>query len=201
MKFKNFSLLGGLTGLLVILSSANPAQALQWSFQYSKPQAPSVATSGIITTSDTLNGDGSYDILAVSGQRNGISFSTLLPANTNLKPGTDATSDNKLFMNNYLAGTGRAFAGGFAFQDSGTAQFRFGAAGFGANYVEYEQNANAFNGVDAVDFQIAQVPFDFSPSQGALLGIPLFFSLRMLKKRKTSKLTESKALAASATYK
>ncbi len=64
---------------------ASRAEALQWRWSYA---GEGVAASGTLTTKDAPNGDGFYEITAISGEANGVAIKGLQPAGTSI-PGND----------------------------------------------------------------------------------------------------------------
>jgi hypothetical protein len=64
---------------------ALPAEALEWRWSY---QGEGVAASGVLTTKDTPNADGFYEIAGIKGEANGVAITGLQPAGTSI-PGND----------------------------------------------------------------------------------------------------------------
>lgn len=64
---------------------AESAQALEWRWSY---QGEGVAASGAFTTKDTPNADGFYEIIAITGEANGVAITGLQPSGTSV-PGND----------------------------------------------------------------------------------------------------------------
>jgi len=72
-----------LAGLAIF--AALPASALEWRWNY---QGEGVTASGSLTTKDTPNADGFYEITAIKGQMNGVAITGLQPSGTSI-PGND----------------------------------------------------------------------------------------------------------------
>jgi hypothetical protein len=64
---------------------AESAEALEWRWSY---QGEGVAASGTFTTKDAPNGDGFYEITAITGEAGGVPITGLQPAGTAI-PGND----------------------------------------------------------------------------------------------------------------
>jgi hypothetical protein len=71
--------------LIAAMLIAPPAEALEWRWSY---QGEGVTASGSLTTKDTSNADGFYEITAIKGEANGIAITGLQPAGTSI-PGND----------------------------------------------------------------------------------------------------------------
>jgi PEP-CTERM motif len=164
-----------LAAAAITLPCAAQAGIVGWSFQYS---GPGVSASGLLTTDD--NFDGSFDILAVTGQRNGDPILGLLgtavcgptlPGNTTGFRGC-LFSDNLLFEVPPLLRTG-----GFNFDIGGDKINVYYDGG-----VYRDLSLNAYNpcvnfsndcgsaGVTDVQFSIQRVP---EPATWALAGLAL----------------------------
>ena len=75
-------------GLALVIAAALvalPAEAREWRWSY---QGEGVAASGSLTTTDTPNADGFYEITKIKGEANGIAITGLQPAGTSI-PGND----------------------------------------------------------------------------------------------------------------
>ena len=62
-----------------------PAKARDWRWSY---QGEGVAASGVLTTKDTPNADGFYEIIGIKGEMNGVAITGLQPAGMSI-PGND----------------------------------------------------------------------------------------------------------------
>jgi hypothetical protein len=65
--------------------AALPAEALEWRWSY---QGEGVTASGALTTKDTPNADGFYEITGITGEANGVAITGLQPPGTSI-PGND----------------------------------------------------------------------------------------------------------------
>ena len=75
-------------GLALVIAAALvalPAEAREWRWSY---QGEGVAASGSLTTTDTPNAYGFYEITKIKGEANGIAITGLQPAGTSI-PGND----------------------------------------------------------------------------------------------------------------
>lgn len=177
MNFKNVSCVSGLAGLVLVLGVPK-AQALQWNFSYTSP-ADDITASGILITDGTDYDQDQYTITGIEGQRNEETITSLL------QPGTFLNNDNLFFPN----AAAQLSDDGFAYStpsDSYNVYQEVAGVAAEASTNPFISNEVAFSVTPAT-----AVPFDFSPSQGIVLGLPLFISLRMLKKRMASKKSKS----------
>jgi hypothetical protein len=185
MNYKQKSLLSGLAGLL---GFHDKAQALNWNFSYSgeDDSGDPISASGILITDGTAYNQPStspYTITGITGIRNGVSIGLLVAP----RPGLN--NDNQLFANrpNRLLSVS-----GFTYEINGQ---EFNVYNPAARAYAENDSLSASNGVSFNVSPVA-VPFDLSSTQGAVIGVPLFISLRMLKKRRYHKINKSKALPA-----
>lgn len=92
-----------LGALAALLCDAGAAGALQWSWRFdrsaSQPYGP-IEAQGILTTSDSPDGNGFYTILSASGSRNGVTIAELLPLGSSIPGNTGFFSDNLLRQGN-----------------------------------------------------------------------------------------------------
>jgi hypothetical protein len=65
--------------------TARSAEALEWRWSY---RGEGVAASGALTTKDTPNADGFYEITRITGEANGVAITGLQPSATSI-PGND----------------------------------------------------------------------------------------------------------------
>jgi hypothetical protein len=71
--------------LAVAALAALPAEALEWKWSY---LAEGVSASGVLTTKDTPNADGFYEITGITGEANSVAITGLQPPGTSI-PGND----------------------------------------------------------------------------------------------------------------
>lgn len=92
-------------GLLLAASSLaaaeaiRPAQALVWQWSFVRPAGlphGPVRASGLLHTSDSPDAAGFFTILSVSGSRNGVAITALLPAGSSIPGNGGYFSDNLL---------------------------------------------------------------------------------------------------------
>jgi hypothetical protein len=71
--------------LLIAVSFVARAEASEWRWSY---QGEGVSASGAFTTKDTPNADGFYEIIAITGEANGVAITGLQAPGTSI-PGND----------------------------------------------------------------------------------------------------------------
>lgn len=67
------------------LAAGSVQAALNWNWSYS---GAGIMASGTLTTTDTADGSGFYEILSISGNRNGIAITGLYPTGASI-PGNE----------------------------------------------------------------------------------------------------------------
>ena len=121
--------------IALAIGLAAQSRANTWSFAYN---GGGVSASGTITTGaalTTFEGNAGYYITGVSGQRNGVAITGLIPATTNAAAGYSVSSDGRWWFDNVLLGSGGFDLYGllFATQD-------------GREYNLYRQNGQYIDG-------------------------------------------------------
>lgn len=182
VKKLNVGLAGVLCGFGVMLSTS-AAQALDFNFSYT---AGSVTTSGIFTTTLISNELGEYEITGITGTRNGNSISLLALYSF-------GGNDNLFYP--FEPDPFKLTSSGFSYLSAGV-PYNVYNAGVNGDYFEgsFGESGGAFSSF-AVS-QVTGVPFDFNPTEGAALGVPLFIGLGILRKRVARKSAASKAVVA-----
>ena len=171
---KRTAIITGLAISALSLGSTQAQAALNWNWT----TGGTYTGSGTFTTTD---GASPYTITGITGTFNGHTVNTLLGVNTY------NGNDNLLYDNtNSIKPLSE---GGFSFTDSTATQWNIYSPSFAL--FEASNNSGNYPGVWSVTFSATQqttaVPFEFSPEQGFMLGIPVFLGLRQLKKRKLAK--------------
>ncbi len=177
MNLKNFSFALGLSAIGIALNSGS-ALALNWEFSYS---GPDVNASGMLTTTDTTNSSGYYTITGISGTRNELTISEIIDVG-----GFSLSNNDNLIKISSPQLTDLGFAYTLA-DGTEVHTYNFGFREELVNGGLYSDGLITFSATPAS----AAVPWDFSPTQGVALGLPLFIGLRMLKKRRALKKSQS----------
>ena len=167
--------------LAALVLGCSPAFAgtLTWDFTYGN--GAGIVATGVLTTSDSLDALGGYDVLSISGTRNGDSITGLAgPAGTAMT----LSSDGEVYFDNVLYASmpqadywglyfATASSGAFNVYSSGNAYFEFSdAAGLGTA-----------PGVQVV-FTATQVP---EPAPLGLLGLGLgLVAIGVMKRRQAA---------------
>ncbi len=199
MNLKHLSFAASLAGLALMVASPK-AQALSWNFNYSLPldgdsSNPTISGSG--TLNYTGSGDNTFDITSLSFQENGVSGTYTLDNSSNYYSQPNYYSN---LGKNQIQVVNRAVSkwNFYAFNSNATGD-TYGrnlfSDGIGNPALSYTNTGSSYNqayyntDLNGTKFTAASatVPFDFSPSQGIALGLPLFIGLRMLKKRRALK--------------
>lgn len=79
------------------LLQAGSARAILWEWRFEAPNDPpygTVLAEGLLRTSDSPDSNGFFSILNVTGQRNGVAISTLLPTGSSIPGNAGFSSDN-----------------------------------------------------------------------------------------------------------
>jgi len=167
------------------LSLANQsAHALSWNWSVVDSQGQT--SSGTFTTDGTSYLAGTtYNITGITGTSNINATGQTIAGISSYSGATntlqwDGTNSSTLFSD----------SGGIAWGNTDNEQvdiFYYGGSGYGA--VGY--STTSYNGSDPsitsstlTPAVSTPVPFEFSPEQGFILGIPLFLGLRKLKKKR-----------------
>jgi len=178
MKTQNFALVLGLTGLAVLLQT-NKASALDFSFSYT---ANGVTTQGILNTTTTST-SGQYLITGITnGTRGGTQISYV---NAN----GYGDNDNLLIPN--ASNPNKLDIDGFDYSANGVT-YNIGNYGSNSYYEENSVTAPSGDGngqFTFATFNVSQVPFDFNPTQGLVLGLGLSTGLGICKKKLARKST------------
>jgi hypothetical protein len=195
MKVKSIGLALAVAGLGV-LQQISVAQALTWNWSYS---GNGINASGTwVSDGSTYNQSTLYTIQSISGTRNGVSItglSTGLQGNNKFEwNGTNIITNNQGFDYTVASSSSpNEFSGVCDACTINTYQ---------PVDNEYYQDANGFdqrtNPVTSSLTPAAAVPWDFSPTLGLALGVPLFMGLRIRKKRLALKRRTSQAVTAEA---
>lgn len=193
INLKHLSFAASLAGLTLMVASPK-AQALSWNFTYSLPlngnsSNPTISGSG--TLDYTGSGDNTFDITSLSFQENGVSGTYTLDNSSNYYQNQNYSGLGKNQIQvvnaavsswNFYASNSNAMGDtwGRNFFEDGFGNPALSYTSTGSNYNEvyynFDLNGTQFTAASAT------VPFDFSPSPGVALGLPLFIGLRMLKK-------------------
>lgn len=183
MNLRNFGLALGLAGLGLITGSTS-VQALTWDFNTN-------FGSGYLSISEDNPTDGEHVLSDFSFTANNQSYGSwkILNPNTNYKVGILKNKVDSTYINN-LSNTSSLLTisnqRGNNSNNISTISTTYASGPFGFSFpmttittVASDPNFPTFQqrGVSAA------VPFNFSPEQGVVLGLPLFIGLRMLKKR------------------
>lgn len=168
---------GVLASAVFIILASTKAQALSWNFSYS---GTGVTAQGILTTDGTDYNQNQYLVTAISGTRNGVTITGLLPS------GTYASNDNLLFPSSPNVVTG----GGISY-DLGSGNFVNLSSPESGVLFEVAQSSGAQQITNA-SLSPTPVPWNISPDSMLVLGLPLFIALRMLKKKIASKSSQAK---------
>ncbi len=198
MNLKHLSFAASLAGLALMVASPK-AQALSWNFTYLLPlngnSSPAISGSG--TLSYTGSGDNTFNITSLSFQENGVSGTYTLDNSSNYYQNNNYSST--LAKNQIRVVSGAVNSWNFYASNSNATGDTWGRNffedGFGNPALSYTSTGSSFNqayynfDLNGTKFTAASatVPFDFSPSQGVVLGLPLFIGLRMLKKHRALK--------------
>lgn len=137
-------------------------------------------TSGNYLGTVSLSGFGSQFSENSSPNNRGIAVADgywLTYSNGNLSAWNPTTGSR--LSSTQLVGAGTDFNAGYSFSYANNMAF-----------VRTDGNWNGYN----VEGASAAVPWNFSPEQGVALGLPIFFGLRVLKKRIGSKVNKSEAM-------
>jgi hypothetical protein len=100
LAWRTAPLLGAIAALL---GDAGAAEALQWKWSFARPASQPygpITAMGLLTTTDTPDGDGFYTILSASGNRNGVAIAELLPLGSSIPGNSGFFSDNLLRQGN-----------------------------------------------------------------------------------------------------
>lgn len=179
MKTQNFALVLGLTGLAVLLQT-NKASALDFSFSYT---ANGVTTQGILNTTTTST-SGQYLITGITNGTRGSTSISYVSVNTY------AYNDNLLTPN--ASDCNKLTYGGFDYSANGVIYTIFdNTTSYGEinNIDNPSGNATPNFSFTTLNVSQVQVPFDFNPTQGLVLGLGLSTGLGICKKKLARKST------------
>ncbi|MBB4843029.1 hypothetical protein HNP55_001548 [Paucibacter oligotrophus] len=152
-------LAGGLMATTAV-SAATPVQLWNWSYSGS-----GIAAAGTLTTSLSVNSAGFYEILSISGQRNGDLIIGLQPA------GTAIPGNEPFVVDNWIKADGQLTGEGFGYQtQSGSYANVFFAEWLSpaANVEFMTIPAQGYSHEAQVSFQLQPVP---EPAAWALLSL------------------------------
>jgi hypothetical protein len=139
--------------LVAAALGAQSAEALEWRWSY---QGEGVAASGAFTTKDTPNGDGFYEVIAITGEANGVAIVALQPPQTSI-PGNDGYPVDNLVRTEAPQLTLHGF--GYAMADGTYANPFYGAHFANPDYYAFFFDpANRRTSEPAVAFTATMVP-------------------------------------------
>lgn len=93
---------------LAALTAAMQANAAAWTWKY---KGDNVEASGTFTTADQPDANGRYEVLAITGQRNGVAIKRLQPSGTAIPGNAPYKVDNLIASSgNQLSKAGFGFA-------------------------------------------------------------------------------------------
>lgn len=154
-------LAGGLLAAgLASASTATPVQLWNWSYSGS-----GISAAGTLTTGQSSNASGFYEILAISGQRNGDPITGLQPA------GTAIPGNEPFVVDNWIKADGQLTGEGFGYKtQSGSYANVFFAEWLSppANMEFMTIPAQGYSHEAVVSFQLQAVP---EPTTWALLSL------------------------------
>jgi len=166
------------------LSLANQsAHALSWN--WSVVDSNGQTSSGTFTTDGTSYQAGTtYNITAITGTSNINATGKTIAGIGGYNGATntlqwDGTNSSTLFSD----------SGGIAWDDTdgGSVNIYYNGSGYGAvgnSFTSYSGTDPSITSSTLTPAVSTPVPFEFSPEQGFILGIPLFLCLRKLKKKR-----------------
>jgi hypothetical protein len=188
MNINNIAVALGLAGLGV-LQQISSAQALTWNWSYSSTDSL-INAAGIFTSTDTTDALGYYTITGITGTRNGINISSLVPTGQTVGGISTQPIDNLISVNQPQL-TFNGFGYKLENDATDTIYNPYFSDNTGNVYREYNSPNNgavdAFPGNDLppqINFQATPIPENLSFTPLAI--VPLFIGLRGLKKRRTS---------------
>ncbi len=173
------ALLGG-----AVLMLSTPARALTWSWSYQRAadsSGPAVSASGRLVTTNSPDPSGYYTINSITGQRNSVPISGLLPAGSfapgNCTPTICFTSDNLLRKSQGVSAQLNTHGFNVSFIDGTYANYFFASFLSPPAYLEYF-SVPPFGFLPAVppDSELAG-SFQATPIPGPLPAASVIFGL------------------------
>ncbi len=189
MNINNIAVALGIAGLAV-LQQINSVQARTWNWSYSSSDSL-IDAAGAFTTTDTTDALGYYTITGITGTRNGINISSLVPTTQTVGGSYNQPIDNLISVNQPQL-TFNGFGYKLENDITDTIYNPYFSTNTGSVYREYNSPNNG--AVDSfpgsaippqIFFNATPVPENFSFAPLAI--VPLVIGLRGLKKRMTSR--------------
>ena len=161
---------------VLMIALVGQSRAGTWSFDYSGAGVSASVTVTTDTALTTFEGNSGYYITGVSGQRNGVAITSLIPATIDAASGYSTSADGRWWFDNVLLSSGGFDLYGLLFMTQDGGEYNF--------YKDHGQYIDGYFNKDIGGYNL--VPVSMSVPEG---GIPLamvggvLIGLAMLRRR------------------